>query len=373
MGVFCQCVERRGQEINARLWAGASLVHGGSFTIIGMNKRALRSDLLLLLTSCVWGFGFVAQRSGMEYVGPFAFNGIRFLLGSLSLLPLILYRRGRGLESGGAPKQGRLLTASLSAGSCLFAAVTLQQLGMLFTTAGNAGFITGLYVVLTPIFGIFLGKKTGLPTWIGAVFTLTGLFFLSAAGHTGSINPGDIITAVSAVFWAFHVLLIDALARSHDPIRLSAGQFVWCGLFSLLPAFAVEPFVEDWSVILMGADAVSAGLFSWRSLPELIAGLGTEGGGLWAAAVPLLYGSLGSVGVAYTLQVVAQRDAPPAHATIILCLEGCFAAAGGVILLAEPLGAWTLLGFALMLGGMLATQWEVIAGGGKADRWRAEK
>jgi drug/metabolite transporter (DMT)-like permease len=242
----------------------------------------------------------------------------------------------------------------------------------MFTTAGNAGFITGLYVVLTPILGIFLGKKTGHPTWIGAVFTLTGLFFLSAAGHMDTINPGYIITVVCALFFTFHVLLIDALVRFHDPLRLSAGQFAWCGLFALILAFLAEPHVGEWAERLMGADMASSGLFAWRSLPELIAGpggLAQDAGGnvpgsLLNAAVPILYGGLGSVGVAYTLQVVAQRDAPPAHATIILCLEGCFAAIGGVLLLAEPLGAWTLLGFVLMLGGMLITQWEVIAGGG---------
>lgn len=326
-----------------------------------MNQRALRADILLLITACVWGFGFVAQRSGMEYVGPFAYNAVRFLLGSLSLLPLILYRKTKGLESGGAGA-GRFVLSSLAAGTCLFVAVNLQQLGIMFTTAGNAGFITGLYVVLTPILGIFLGKKTGIPTWIGAVFTLTGLYFLSAAGHL-TINPGDMLIALSAVFWAVHVLLIDALVRFNDPIRLAAGQFAWSGLFALIPAFTIEPFIGGWALKLLGPELVSSALFSWRSLPELIAGLGEAGDSaapLLNAVVPILYGGFGSVGVAYTLQIVAQRDAPPAHATIILCLEGFFAALGGIILLSEPVGPWTILGFVLMFGGTLVTQWEVL-------------
>jgi drug/metabolite transporter (DMT)-like permease len=298
-----------------------------------MNKRALRADILLLLTSCIWGFAFVAQRTGMEYVGPFTFNGIRFLLGSFSLLPLIFFLRRKGAtdpvekgQLGASPK--RLILSSLAAGTCLFAGASLQQVGIIYTTAGHSGFITGLYVVLVPIFGIFLGRKTGLPTWVGAVFTLTGLYFLSAAGNPGAINPGDVITAVSALFWTLHVLVIDALVKKVDPLMLSSGQFACCGILSCIVALVrMEP--------LAAADLV---------------------GGL----VPILYGGFASVGVAYTLQVVAQKDAPPAHASIILCLEGVFAAIGGVLILSEPLGHWTLLGFILMFCGMLATQWDVI-------------
>ncbi|MDR3166735.1 MAG: DMT family transporter [Treponema sp.] len=329
-----------------------------------MNKRALRADILLLLTSCIWGFGFVAQRSGMEYVGPFTFNGVRFFLGSLSLAPLILWQNRKRPGQRGSGRQ-KLLGSSLAAGTCLFIAVALQQLGIMFTTAGNAGFITGLYVVFTPIFGIFLGKKTGLPTWIGAVCTLTGMYFLSTAGQSGGINPGDLITAVSALFWAFHVLLIDRLVAHTDPLLLSAGQFAWCGLYSLIAAFLIEPFLGGW-VSARAPAMFSSGLFAWETLPAIIAGWGPGAAGsspIAKSLIPILYGGLASVGIAYTLQVVAQRDAPPAHATIILCLEGSFAAIGGVLILAEPLGPRTLLAFVLMFSGMLFTQWEVILQG----------
>jgi len=336
-----------------------------------MNKKALRADILLLLTAGIWGFGFVAQRSGMEYVGPFAFNGIRFILGSLSLLPLILIRRGRSVTGTAAPQH--LLIPSLAAGGCLFVAVILQQFGIIFTTAGNAGFITGLYVVLTPIFGIFLGRKTGLATWIGSILTLTGLYFISVAGSAGSINPGDILIVISAFFWAAHVLLIDYLMRvkvahnageelSIDPVELSAGQFAVCGVLSLIGAFLAEPYVGA-AVEKIDPSLLSAGLFQWQPFPALAASL--KAGTVILSMemlIPILYGGLCSVGIAYTLQVVAQRDAPPAHATIILCFEGCFAAIGGVLLLSEKAGVWTLLGFVFMLAGMLATQWDVIAG-----------
>jgi drug/metabolite transporter (DMT)-like permease len=336
-----------------------------------MNKKALRADILLLLTAGIWGFGFVAQRSGMEYVGPFAYNGIRFILGSLSLLPLILIRQKSAKKNGMATHPfKRIFLFSLAAGSCLFVAVILQQIGIMFTTAGNAGFITGLYVVLTPIFGIALGRKTGRATWIGSVFTLAGLYFLCAAGGAGSlnaINPGDIIMVVSAVFWACHVLLIDRLVRDMDPIILSAGQFAVCGIFALAGAFLAEPFVSP-LVEWINPALLDTGTFAWLPFPSLLSGLCAHIVTFPAEAlIPILYGGLGSVGIAYTLQAVAQRDAPPAHATIILCFEGCFAALGGALLLSEKIGHWTLLGAILMLMGMFITQYEVISGKGKEE------
>jgi drug/metabolite transporter (DMT)-like permease len=325
-----------------------------------VNKKALRADFLLLLTAGIWGFGFVAQRSGMEYAGPLAYNGIRFILGSLSLLPLILIGQKAPGKVRGTAFTRRFLLSSLAAGGCLCAAVTLQQCGIMFTTAGNAGFITGFYVALTPIFGMVLGRKTGPATWLGSCLTLAGLYFLSAAERPGSVNPGDLIVLASAVFWAVHVLLIDRLARELEPVALSAGQFAVCGLLSLLGAFLLEPHIgplaEHVNPALLGA-----GLFTWRPFPALITELSAGIIRFPAGAlVPVLYGGLASVGIAYTLQVVAQRDAPPAHAVIILCLEGCFAALGGVLLLAEKMGRWTLPGCALALAGMLVTQWEVI-------------
>ena len=330
-----------------------------------MNKRAFKADILLLLTAAIWGFGFVAQRSGMEYVGPLAFNGVRFILGSLSLLPLILLRRKM---SPGAKKLSPVifLQKCMVTGTCLFIAVLLQQLGIMFTTAGNAGFITGLYVVLTPIFGIFLGRKTGPATWLGSIFTVIGLYFLCAVGsHTQgslhSINPGDIIIMISALFWACHVLLIDRMVRDIDPLVLSSGQFAVCGIFALAGAFLAEPYIIPF-VERLNPALLENGTFAWLAFPDLLAGISSHTVTFPVEALtPILYGGLGSVGIAYTLQAVAQRDAPPAHATIILCFEGCFAALGGALLLSEKIGSWTLLGFILMLMGMLVTQWEVIA------------
>ena len=326
-----------------------------------MNKRVFRADALLLLTAAVWGFGFVAQRSGMQYVGPFTFNGIRFPLGSLSLIPLIAWnarKRPPSRLKGNWKKT--VLLPCFFAGTCLFIAVTIQQLGIMITTAGNAGFITGLYVIFTPIFGIFLGRKTGKATWFGAVLTLTGLYFLSTSGPMGGINPGDIIITVSAVFWAFHVLIIDRLVQKTDPLVLSSGQFAIAGLYALAAAFLIEPALSSW---LANSELFSTGLFYWKSFPALINGFrsGTVPLSLISdAAIPILYGGLISVGIGYTLQTVAQRDAPPAHATIILCLEGGFAALGGILFLHEAVGIRIIIGFALSLTGMLVSQWELI-------------
>jgi len=315
-----------------------------------------------LLTAAVWGFGFVAQRSGMQYVGPFAFNALRFPLGSLSLLPLIAWRRRlKPPEKSGGRS---LFFSSFLAGTCLFVAVAFQQLGIMFTTAGNAGFITGLYVILTPIFGIFLGRSTGKATWIGAILTFTGLYFLSSSGPVTSINIGDVIIAFSAVFWACHVLLIDALVQKADPIELSAGQFAFAGFYALIAAFLVEPFLSRWLLSLFNEGKIaSSGLLDWKSFPGLISGLTNREipfSLVSGAIIPILYGGLASAGVGYTLQVVAQQYAPPAHATIILCLEGCFAAIGGILLLHEPAGIKTIIGFAFMLCGMLISQLELI-------------
>ncbi|MDR0586492.1 MAG: DMT family transporter [Treponema sp.] len=332
-----------------------------------MDKRAFRADILLLLTAGIWGFGFVAQSSGMEYVGPFTYNGVRFILGSLSLFPLILFRKSKGkLQTPRGTSRKKQFAMILAAGSVLFIAVAFQQLGLMFTTAGNAGFITGFYVVLTPVFGIFLGKKTRLPTWIGMGIAVIGIYFISMPENIAAINPGDLITIISAVFWACHILLIDRLVQKIDPLILSSGQFAFCALYASIAAVVIEPFVKGWSSYF-APDSVQ----SWKTFAELL-GSPAAAAIMTGAAIPILYGGLASVGIAYTLQVVAQKDAPPAHATIILCLEGSFAAFGGMLLLEEEPGPFTLLGFVFMLGAMLITQWDVIFAKKQNSRQRSD-
>jgi len=290
-----------------------------------LNKTNLRADCLLLLTAVIWGCAFVAQRSGMRYVGPFTFNGIRFALGGCALIPLIMYRNRRyGTQSGSGPSFFSLefLKKGLLIGVVLFCGASLQQIGMVFTTAGKGGFITGLYVILVPVIGLFLGQRPGWSSWAGSILATFGMYLLSVT-ETLSIAPGDLWVLASAFFWACHVLILGWLSPKMDTIKLACAQFFVCAVLSLAAAAVAEPI------------SIS---------------------GIRDGILPILYGGLMSVGIAYTLQVVAQKDAPPAHASIILSLETVFAAAAGWILLDEGLSLRAMIGCVLMLAGMLLVQ-----------------
>ncbi len=289
-----------------------------------MNRLSVKSDALLLLTALIWGFAFVAQRVGMEYVGPFTFNGVRFALGGLSLLPLLLRNRNSpsALAGKGNPGSRALLLGGAATGLVLYAGASLQQMGLVYTTAGNAGFITGLYVVIVPILGLLWRQKTDAGTWIGAVLAAVGLYLLSVT-ESFDISFGDLLVLMGAFVWAGHVLLIGWLSPKIDPLRLAFAQFCVCSVLSLATAVCVETITVS---------------------------------GLFHAAVPILYGGFLSVGIAYTLQVVAQQYAHPAHAAILLSLEAVFAAIGGWMLLGETFTARGILGCALMLSGMLLSQ-----------------
>lgn len=290
-----------------------------------MKQGTLKADILLLITATIWGFAFVAQRVGMDYVGPFTFNGVRFALGSLSLLPLIAYfdkKQNRKEPLLSAGRRIPVFKGGVMAGAALFLGASLQQVGMVYTTAGNGGFITGLYVVIVPLLGLFWRQRPHAGTWIGAILAAIGLYFLSVTDQF-TIAPGDLLVLIGAFFWAGHVLLIGWLAPRCNTLKLSAVQFAVCAFFSLVTAVIFETITMQ---------------------------------GLSQALVPILYGGLGSVGVAYTLQVVAQRDAHPAHSAVILSTEGAFAALGGWLLLGEVLTGRGFLGCALMLFGMLLSE-----------------
>jgi drug/metabolite transporter (DMT)-like permease len=284
-----------------------------------------RANLILLLTSVIWGFAFVAQRSGMQFVGPFTFNAVRFAIGGVLLIPLALYLdRQRRLESLPiVPVRNRaLLGGGVLAGVFLFGGASLQQAGLVYTTAGKAGFITGLYVVLVPIIGLAFGQRTAAGTWVGALLAVVGLYLLSVQGDF-TIQLGDTLVLLGAFLWAGHVLLLGHLSPGTDPIKLACIQFFACAAFSLAAALFVETITTR---------------------------------GLQQALLPILYAGVMSVGVGYTLQVVGQRYARPSHAAIILSLESVFAVVGGWLLLGEQLGVRGLAGCALMLAGILISQ-----------------
>lgn len=294
------------------------------------TARLWRANGLLLLTAAIWGFAFVAQRVGMNFVGPFTFTGVRFALGSLALLPLLFVQQRRST----APLPWRvLLPGGLLAGVALFAGASCQQIGMVTTTAGKGGFITGLYVVLVPLLGLVRRQRTSASAWIGALLAVIGLYLLTMPANLTALRleamtPGDLWVLASAFFWAIHVHILAWLTQRVEALPIAVLQF------------AV-------TAVLSGSVAV------WLETPTLA--------GLRDAVWAILYGGLLSVGIAYTLQVIAQRDAHPTHAAIILSLEAVFAVIGGVLLLSETLTLQGLLGCALMLAGMLISQLGTLA------------
>jgi len=302
------------------------------------RKSTFRSDLILMLAAIIWGFAFVAQRMGMEHIGPFMFNAIRFALGALVMVAVMkgmeAWRRG-GVEAGNRRSSESVVlderpTADrrpptvygILLGLILFAGATFQQAGLVYTTAGNAGFITGLYVILVPVFGILSGQKAGVNLWGGAIIATVGLYFLSVTEGL-TISKGDLLVLTGAVFWAIHVLYTGWLSPKTSALKLAAVQYAVCGALSLISSLIVE---------------------------------NTTLTGIYEAAIPLLYGGLLSVGVAFTLQIVGQKNAPPAHAAIILSLEAVFAIIGGVLILSETMTSRKWLGCSLMLAGMLLAQ-----------------
>ena len=279
----------------------------------------LKSDALLVLTAAIWGFAFVAQRIGMDHIGPFYFNGIRFVLGGVSLLPLLILRRPAAAE--GSMKE--LAWAGILCGTFLFAGASLQQVGMVYTTAGKAGFITGLYVVFVPFFNMFLRQeKTSAGSWIGAVLAVTGMFLLSITEEM-HMAWGDFLILLCAACFAGHLLVVGRFTNRFPAVHLCLAQYLVCALLSMAAAGAVET---------------------------------VEMAGVKAAALPLLYGGIMSVGVAYSLQVIGQKKSPASHAAIILSLESVFAAVGGWLILGEVLTGRGKVGCLLILTGMLISQ-----------------
>jgi drug/metabolite transporter (DMT)-like permease len=289
------------------------------------SQQHLRSNLLLLLAAGIWGFAFVAQKTSMEFIGPFTFNGLRFALGSLSLLPLIYLFSKRPMSKGVQTdrKEWKLVgKAGFTAGLILFAGSTLQQIGLIYTTAGKAAFITGLYIVIVPLLGLFLKQRLNLNIGLGAILAALGLYYLSITDQF-TIAQGDLFELVGALFWSVHILMIDRYSKIVDVLKLSFFQMVICSILSLTVAIFTE-------------------VIAWSTISQVL--------------IPLLYGGIFSAGIAYTLQIVGQKNAKPAQAAIIFSMEAVFAAFGGYLILHEHLGIRGLTGCLLMLIGMLLPQ-----------------
>lgn len=268
--------------------------------------KSIYSSLILLLTALIWGFAFVSQSQASSFLGPLGYNGLRMLLGFLVLLPLyIKHSRKREKE-----EKKSLLRDGMICGILLFLASYFQQKGIEYTTAGKAGFITSLYILIVPVLSLFSGKKNSPRTWICVFTGLLGAFLLSINGKSG-INRGDGLVFISAFLFSLHVIFIDRVSKNHDGVSLSTIQFLCAGLIALV----LSLFLED------------------NTIHDIK-----------AAAIPVLYGGIGSCGIAYTLQIIGQKYTPPTRAALILSLESVFSALGGALILSERMSTKELTG-----------------------------
>lgn len=287
------------------------------------STKQIRATFLLLLTAVIWGLAFVAQEVGAEYLGTFSFNGIRFLLGAASLTPVILLFEREHMNGA---KWMKLIGSSCVAGTVLFLASALQQYGVqLGTPAGKAGFITGLYTVIVPILSLLLfRRRTHLLVWAGAVLAVAGLLLLNLDENFNLvIGAGECCLLAGSVMWAVHILVIDKFVTSLSPLKFSMGQFLVCGAESILCALL-------WENITLSA--------------------------VQSAAVPLFYGGIMSVGVAYTCQALGQKDSDPTVAAIVFSMESVFSVIGGVLILHAHMSWQAYAGCGLILAGIIISQ-----------------
>ena len=294
---------------------------------MGNETRQLRGGAMLMLTALIWGTAFVAQSVGMDYLGPCAFTAPRNFIGCVALLPVIalasrLRSGAQPEEAAPAPGTKALFGWGAACGLLLGGATLLQQAGMQTASAGKAGFLTALYIVIVPVLGIFLGRRPGLKVWMGVVLALVGAYLLSVKGGAG-IASGDLLVIASAVVFSLHILVIDSVPAGVDGVRLSCVQFLVAGVFALVLALFLESF-------------------TWRDI--------------LSAWVPLLYTGVVSSGVGYTLQILGQRTVNPTVASLILSLESVFAALAGWAILGQALSLRELFGCALVFVAVILAQ-----------------
>ncbi len=283
----------------------------------------LSSSLMLFLAACIWGFAFAFQSQGLDYMGPFTFNGTRFLIGAIVLVPVIFIFRKPGEKQKLTKKDVKTtIFGGLVCGLCLCVASSLQQFAIFYTSVGKAGFLTTLYIILVPIIGIFFKKKVSIMVWIGAALSVVGMYLLCVS-ETMSINKGDILAFCCAIVFAFHILSVDYFAPKTNGIVLSCLQFLVSGICAM----------------------VLACVFEQPTLTQILNGIG-----------PLLYVGVMSSGVAYTLQILGQKNADPTIASLIMSLESAVSVIGGWLILHQKLTTKELLGCLLMFIAVVGVQ-----------------
>lgn len=288
-----------------------------------MNKTALGSGFLLFLAAFIWGIAFVAQSVSMDYMGPFSFNGARFLMGSAVLLPLVMIRRKKGKTNRKeSPDYKTALTGGFCCGLALCAAAICQQIGIMYTTVGKAGFITTLYIIIVPIMGIFLKKKISGKIWAGALIAAFGMYLLCMSERF-ALSKGDTYVFICAVLFSVHILVIDHFSPKADGVELSCLQFLTAGVICSVIALIVEK-------------------------PEI--------GNFIDGIIPLAYAGIMSSGVAYTLQVIGQKNMDPTVASLILSMESVVSVLAGWVILRQELSIRELLGCVLVFGAVILVQ-----------------
>lgn len=281
----------------------------------------MKSSLLLFITAVIWGVAFVAQSVGMDYVGPFTFNAVRFLLGGIVLLPLV-WQRSRKQRAERQTNWKKMWAGGLCCGLALCTASLFQQMGLLYTSVGNAGFITTLYIIIVPIFGMMFGKKGRKSLWFSALTALAGLYLI-CVGENFTLNKGDGLVLICAVLFAVHIMVIDYFVAYVDGVALSCIQFFISGILcSICALFTETPSFEA----------------------------------LLAGRVSLLYAGILSCGVGYTLQIIGQRDMDPTVASLILSLESVISVLAGFFLLGERLGIRAVIGCGLVFAAVIMVQ-----------------
>jgi drug/metabolite transporter (DMT)-like permease len=300
----------------------------------GPTGSRTRANALLLLASAIWGLAFVAQRIGASVVGPFTFNAVRFLLGALVVVVIAWWLARRRDVPWARQRRAwrRAVVPGLLAGVLLAVASNLQQAAMATVPAGNAAFITGLYMVFVPVIAALRGHRSTWTTILGVVSSVIGLYLIAVTDAL-TIGSGEALLIISTLVWAGQILVIDHFGPRVSSLRFAAVQFLTCAVLSALaaPVFEPAPFT-----------------------------------GIGPALVPILYGGVLSVGVAFTLQVVGQRDALATHAALIMALESVFGAIGGALLLGEDMGVRGYIGAVLMVVGIGVSQWGAVAAGSRA-------
>lgn len=288
-----------------------------------MKRKTFRSSILLFLAALIWGVAFVAQSVGMDYMGPFSFCGGRFLMGSAVLAPIVAVRRIQDQRKQVERAGFRItITGGVCCGLALCTATLLQQFGIRYTTVGKAGFITTLYIIIVPIAGLFLKKRVPGKVWIGAVIAAFGMYLLCMSEKL-ALSKGDLYVFICALVFSVHILVIDHFSPKADGVELSCIQFLTAGVISSIGAVILEQ----------------------PSIGNFVAGI-----------VPLLYAGILSSGVAYTLQVIGQKDMDPTVASLILSLESVISMLAGWVILGQKLSPRELLGCVLVFAAVILVQ-----------------